>query len=79
MSEQVSEHIEVGPLWYLRRHLRDIEIRCQCPGVFLCGTPEFRINDSLSNVIIHLNDGHGWSRERIADWLDTLDADLIFR
>lgn len=74
MSEQVSEHIEVGPLWYLRRHLRDIEIRCQCPAEFPC-----RINDSLSNVIIHLNDGHGWSRERIADWLDTLDADLIFR
>jgi hypothetical protein len=26
----------------------------------------------LINQIIHLNDSHGWSRERIADWLETL-------
>jgi hypothetical protein len=36
-------------------------------------------------MIIHLNDTHhpstaidGWSRERIADWLETLDVDLRF-
>jgi hypothetical protein len=27
-------------------------------------------------IIIHLNDGHKWSREDIADWLETLDLDL---
>ena len=26
----------------------------------------------LVNQIIHLNDTHGWTREQIADWLDTL-------
>lgn len=26
--------------------------------------------------ILHLNDEHRWSREDIADWLDTLDLDL---
>lgn len=27
----------------------------------------------LSNVVITLNDHHGWTREQIADWLETLD------
>lgn len=31
---------------------------------------------SLTNTIIHLNDDHKWSRERIADWLETLPVDL---
>lgn len=33
---------------------------------------------NLLNMIIHLNDYCGWTRERIADWLDTLDVDLKF-
>ncbi len=32
----------------------------------------------ISTWIISLNDRYRWSRERIADWLDTLDADLRF-
>lgn len=28
--------------------------------------------DSLYSVIIDLNDTEGWSREKIADWIDTL-------
>lgn len=32
----------------------------------------------LINIIVHLNDGHAWKRENIADWLDTLDVDLSF-
>ena len=28
---------------------------------------------SLGAIIIHLNDNHGWTRERIADWIDTID------
>lgn len=34
--------------------------------------------DLLEAVIIHLNDRHKWSREQIADWLDSLDVDLAF-
>lgn len=30
----------------------------------------------LRTTIGHLNDEHGWSREEIADWLDTLDIDF---
>ena len=34
---------------------------------------------SLKHVIINLNDQHRWTREQIADWLDTLDIDLRFK
>lgn len=30
----------------------------------------------LYSLITHLNDDHKWSREEIANWLDTLDTDL---
>lgn len=33
----------------------------------------------LYTVIISLNDKHLWPREKIADWLETLDVDLTFR
>jgi len=33
---------------------------------------------SVSVAIQHLNDEHKWTREAIADWLDTLDVDLTF-
>jgi hypothetical protein len=32
----------------------------------------------LREMIIHLNDHHKWTREQIADWLETLDLDLRF-
>ena len=28
----------------------------------------------LASVIVHLNDDHEWSREQIADWLQTIPA-----
>lgn len=33
---------------------------------------------NIASLIVHLNDDHKWSREQIADWLDTLDVDLSF-
>ena len=38
------------------------------------GSPE-----TFYNMIQHLNDQHQWTREAIADWLDTLDVDLTFK
>lgn len=41
---------------------------CQCPIGAI----------SLMDAIMHLNDHHEWSRERIADWLDELhDSGLV--
>lgn len=33
----------------------------------------------LPDIIIHINDEHHWTREQIADWLETLDIDLEFK
>ena len=35
-------------------------------------------NLPVVNAVMHLNDRHMWSRDQIADWLETLDADLSF-
>lgn len=32
----------------------------------------------LNEIVVNLNDTHRWTRERIADWLETLDVDLRF-
>lgn len=41
--------------------------------------PETGTIQYLEYIIISLNDKFGWSRDRIADWLETLDIDLRFR
>lgn len=34
---------------------------------------------SIYEIIVDLNDSHGWTREEIADWLDTLDNQPVFK
>jgi hypothetical protein len=46
-----------------------VKYPCACSGI---------LNNSVHDVIIHLNDTDRWTRERIADWLDTLDLNLRF-
>lgn len=41
--------------------------------------PVTGIKTTLSRVIQNLNDGHGWTREQIADWVETLDIDIEFK
>lgn len=33
---------------------------------------------SVYNIIVHLNDAHLWTRERIADWLETSGYNITF-
>jgi hypothetical protein len=40
--------------------------------------PGTQMAEPVRDIIISLNDQFGWSREQIADWLDTLDVDLRF-
>lgn len=54
----------------LRSVLPALSIFTQCPHC--------EVKVSLERVVIHLNDSVKWSRERVADWLDTLDLDLSF-
>lgn len=41
--------------------------------------PETGKTMTLKSAIIMLNDSSKWTREQIADWLDTLDVDLQFK
>lgn len=44
------------------------------PGIHQNVThPETKQEGSLYHIIQELNDSHGWSREKIADWIETLD------
>ncbi len=50
------------------------------PNIFKkVNCPACEISTALKYVIIHLNDNQKWTREAIADWLDTLDVDLLFK
>jgi hypothetical protein len=46
------------------------------PNDEMCSPSEVH---NLYRLIQHLNDEHQWTREKIADWLDTLDVDLTFK
>lgn len=55
------------------------------PGVneivaYPCNCVTSRRSDSLMDVVIHLNDKHtDWDRNKIADWLESLDIDMEFK
>lgn len=48
----------------------DMQETLRCPACVASGT--------LYTTIQHINDFHEWSREEIADWLDTLPSQPIF-
>jgi hypothetical protein len=41
--------------------------------------PVSKMRGALKSVIVNLNDAQGWTREQIADWVETLDIDISFR
>ena len=49
---------------------------CDCYGELsdevVNDIPVPKISQDLGSMVMHLNDGHKWTRERIADWLDEL-------
>lgn len=61
---------------YLAWDLPGMQIKMTCPDKE-CENPDHIMK--LYHMIIHLNDTHKWPRENIADWLETLDADLSFK
>jgi len=55
--------------------------KAKCPvrknkGKTFCSMPR---TNYVVNLVVHLNDTHKWTREAIADWLETLDCDLSFQ
>ena len=38
-----------------------------------CPVPYCPARKTTGNMIAHLNDGHHWTREHIADWVETIE------
>lgn len=52
----------------------------ELPGVNeLVKNPMTDALSTLREVIINLNDRHKWTREQVADWIETLDIDTRFK
>lgn len=52
----------------------------ELPGVrSVVQHPVKGISMSLMTAIINLNDEYQWTREKISDWLETLDIDMRFK
>lgn len=50
-----------------------VDYPCDCPGKSIFSNEKpFPDESALMNVIMHLNDFHEWSRQKIADWIDEL-------
>lgn len=55
------------------------KLASEIPGIdMVVKHPVTKADRSIDEIIMDLNDNHGWSREKIADWLDTLDAQPTF-
>lgn len=55
----------------LATHIPGIHESAKCPECSSVG--------AIFHMIQHINDVHRWKREEIADWLETLDADLTVK
>jgi len=60
----------------LATHLPGVKEIVKYPCDCYSQTP---VKHDLMEVIMHLNDADKWTRESIADWLDTLEIDLSFK
>lgn len=71
-------HEVVSDLYWLLPGL-STHVKCPATKDAKRGRPcPFEHVDSIGTLVVHLNDLCGWSRGDVADWLDTLDADLTF-
>lgn len=65
----ISGHVVLNTLRALLPGITT-EVTCPaCPGPYTA---------PIENRVQHLNDTHHWTREAVADWLETLDVDLAF-
>lgn len=63
----------------MARQLPGINEIVKCPCGEHLSSNVLDYTDTIFHIIIHLNDAKKWTREQIADWLETLDVDLKFK
>lgn len=61
-------------MFALARRFPALDAAVQCPACGWWRRLRTRHEYDLEDVIIHLNDDHRWKRERIADWIEGLEA-----
>lgn len=88
MSLMSSLAAQPAPYYFdleILRTLADVvpginQIAVKCPdGNELPFSSLWLYPQTLLSIVMHLNDDHRWTREQIADWLETLDYDLTIR
>lgn len=81
----IPEIITEGQIGYQSMYgkVKDRMPEPQKPLVELCPAIEAEVKHPVSGlvmplgfVIMNLNDHHEWTRDRVADWLETLDVDI---
>lgn len=68
----LAESSNDNPLTEMAELFPGLEEGVGCPH---CGEAKHR--GALSTMIVALNDDHYWTREAIADWVESLDIDTI--
>jgi len=71
----VGVHPDTGSI--VQRNLKKLfpalNEQATCPA---CAKLDDNTTGTIDKMIIHLNDVHTWTREAVADWLESLDVDL---
>lgn len=74
---------ELANAWKMPMHLFKIDASVMSkdiPGIHELAKHPVDGNElPIFEIIIDLNDSRGWSREKIADWLETLDNQPVFK
>lgn len=67
---------------FLSEHFNGLDEKVKCPGCKKMVAPtsikkriQWNKAHPLADIVQHLNDEHRWTREAIADWIETLDID----
>lgn len=70
-DQETAKDVNVFHIWpVLYRQLEDEEL-VKLGLRWCCAV--IRFDPMLSEVITHLNDYHGWTREQIADWVEGIE------
>lgn len=76
-GEPIGVHFSGGSLGRIHEACPNAKSQVACPRPLEAGCVyESDWRNAVPNIVMHLNDDHGWTREQIADWLDSLDIDL---
>ena len=68
--------VAIGQNPMIASELDDIPAEWIPPGGFLCPACLYGdYSNHLDNMVGHLNDDHHWTREQIADWVETVEQE----